>query len=238
MQRVAIAPQQRQEDAIFLTPEQQHYLYRVLRLAAGDRFLAMDGCGKTWIAQLEDTTAKIIDRLEVKTELPVAVTLGIALPKGNAFDDLVRCCTELGAAAIVPLLSDRVLLNPSPQKLERWRRIIREAGEQSERQILPTLSAPVRFNPDWLQSCAPVAGRYLCVARGEFPHLLTCLQSSLRLGEVEEIAIATGPEGGWTVAEVESAIAAGFQPVSLGKRILRAATAPIVALSILAAAIE
>jgi 16S rRNA (uracil1498-N3)-methyltransferase len=240
MQRVAIASQQKQDNKITLTPQQQHYLYRVLRLGKGDRFIAMDGQGQSWIAQLEEREAEIIETLAVQTELPVAVTLMVALPKGNAFDEIVRCCTELGAAVFVPILSDRVLLNPSPQKLERWRRIAKEAAEQSERQVVPRLAEPVPFNAQTLRSYF-TPHRYICVARGNFPHLLPCLQNTPLLGGEEErleVIIATGPEGGWTRAEIEDAIAAGFQPVSLGKRILRAATAPIVALSLVAAVAE
>jgi 16S rRNA (uracil1498-N3)-methyltransferase len=68
---------------------------------------------------------------------------------------------------------------------------------------------------------------------------LTCLQNSeFRIPNSEFLKVAIGPEGGWTESEVESAIAAGYQPVSLGKRILRAVTAPIVALALIAAVLE
>ncbi|MDY7013419.1 MAG: 16S rRNA (uracil(1498)-N(3))-methyltransferase, partial [Cyanobacteriota bacterium] len=224
---------------IILSSQQQHYLYRVLRLKKGDRIIAMDGKGQSWIVQLGDKNAEILEPVLIQTELPVAVTLMVALPKGNAFDEIVRYCTELGVSTLVPILSDRVLLKPSPQKLQRWRRIATEAAEQSERQWVPTVADPVPFVP----ASAPSSQRYICVARGNPPHLLSCLRNiqpcspSETVG-VGEIAIATGPEGGWTTEEIERAIAAGFQPVSLGKRILRAATAPIVALSWVAAIIE
>ncbi len=81
--------------------------------------------------------------------------------------------------------------------------------------------------------------QYICVARGDFPHLKDCLQHKGQMTNdigQETIVIATGPEGGWTAKEIESAIAAGFQPVSLGRRILRAVTAPVVALSLITAA--
>jgi 16S rRNA (uracil1498-N3)-methyltransferase len=243
MQRIAIAPPQRQNNTIILSSQQQHYLYRVLRLKQGDRFIAMNGQGQSWIVQLGDGDAEILEPLLVQTELPIAVTLMVALPKGNTFDEIVRCCTELGVTTLIPILSDRTLLNPSPQKLERWRRIAQEAAEQSERQQIPTLTPPVPFTPETLRADAPFSHPYICVARGNFPHFLTCLREFHSFPPSEAvgskgIAIATGPEGGWTNEEIERAIAAGFQPVSLGKRILRAATAPIVALSWVAAIIE
>ncbi len=232
LQRLAIAPSQLQEGKIILTTQQQHYLGHVLRLRGGDRFIAMDGLGQWWLAQLGVAQAQILEPIQIQTELPVSVTLMAALPKGNGFDEVVRYCTELGVACIAPVLSDRTLPLPSPQKLERWRRIAQEAAEQSERQIVPDILAPVPFRSGLC--AAKQSQRYIGVARGTYPHLLGCLSDSIP----PSMIIATGPEGGWTATEVEEAIAAGFQPVSLGRRILRAVTAPVVALSVVAAALE
>ncbi|MEA5504130.1 16S rRNA (uracil(1498)-N(3))-methyltransferase [Halotia wernerae UHCC 0503] len=231
LQRIAIAPSQLQQGQIVLTNEQQHYLVRVLRLRVGDRFIAMDGLGKWWLAQLETDQAQVLEPLLVETELPISITLMVALPKGNGFDEVVRCCTELGVACIAPVLSDRTLLHPSPQKLERWRRIAAEAAEQSERAFVPTVLEPVTFSSALINSVATHS--YICEVRGDYPHLNNVIKC-----DTSEIVIATGPEGGWTQREIESAIAAGFQPVSLGRRILRAVTAPVVALSLISAASE
>jgi 16S rRNA (uracil1498-N3)-methyltransferase len=231
LQRIAIAPTQIQATLITLTPEQQHYLKRVLRLSPGDRFIAMDGQGKWWLAELQTQQAQILETLTVETELSLAITLMVALPKGNGFDDIVRYSTELGVTCIAPVLSDRTLLNPSPQKLERWRRIAAEAAEQSERAIVPTILEPVAFNTAINKTTA--TQRYICEARGDYPHLNKLIEY-----QNQEIIIATGPEGGWTETEIENAIASGFQPVSLGRRILRAVTAPVVALTLISAIYE
>ncbi len=234
LQRIAIASSQLQQQQLVLTPAQKHYLYRVLRLQSGDRFIAMDGMGQWWLAQLTTTGgAEILEVVCVDTELPVAVTLIAALPKGNAFEDTIRICTELGVACIAPVLSTRCLLHPSPQKLERWRRIAKEAAEQSERAVVPTILEPVTFNCAIASTTA--SQRYICEARGDYPHLH---QAICKNAKTSEIAIATGPEGGWTKAEIEAAVNAGFEVVSLGKRILAAVTAPIVALSLIAANYE
>jgi 16S rRNA (uracil1498-N3)-methyltransferase len=233
LQRLAIAPSQLQDEKVVLTTQQQHYLSRVLRLRSGDHFIAMDGLGKWWLAQLAGAEAQILEPLSVQTELPGSITLMVALPKGNGFDEVVRCCTELGVACIAPVVSDRTLLNPSPQKLERWQRIAQEAAEQSERLIVPSILEPVPFAA--AISTTTATHRYLCVARGSHSHLQQALNS---VSTTSKILIATGPEGGWTASEVENAIAAEFQPVSLGRRILRAVTAPVVALSLAAAALE
>ena len=247
LQRLVITPQQQKEGEIVLTPPQQHYLSRVLRLGKGDRFIAMDGRGNWWLSELEAslTQAKIIESLCVQTELLGAVTLMAAMPKGNGFDEVVYQATELGVAGIVPVKSDRTLLNPSPQKVERWRRLTKEAAEQSERQIVPTVFDPVDFAASLQLTATLNAYRYICVARGEAPLLLNCLSAQpLNLETASSpngqpsIVIATGPEGGWTEAEVEQATAAGFQTVSLGRRILRSVTAPIVALSVVASVFD
>ena len=250
LQRLAVTATQICDRTIDLTREQQHYLNRVLRLQAGDRFIAMDGRGHWWSAVLEvretGLFASIAEEIAENRELPVEVTLMAALPKGNGFDEVVRQAAELGVASIVPVTSDRTLLKPSSQKVERWKRIAAEAAEQSERQIVPTILEPVSFDiavKDCFQKY-----RFICLARGENRHLWDCLVSlepprpplirGEQDGEELSIVIATGPEGGWTDGEVEKAIELGFEAVSLGSRILRAVTAPIVALSLVGAAFE
>ena len=250
LQRLAVTATQICDRTIDLTREQQHYLNRVLRLQAGDRFIAMDGRGHWWSAVLEvretGLFASIAEEIAANRELPVEVTLMAALPKGNGFDEVVRQAAELGVASIVPVTSDRTLLKPSSQKVDRWKRIAAEVAEQSERQIVPTILEPISFDIA-VKDCGQKY-RFICVARGENRHLWDCLvsleppQSSLIRGEQdgEELAIviAVGPEGGWTDPEVERAIELGFEAVSLGSRILRAVTAPIVALSLVGAAFE
>ncbi len=268
LQRLAVSSTQICDRKIDLTREQQHYLNRVLRLSEGDRFIAMDGRGHWWCAVLgvreTGLFASIAEEIAANRELPVEVTLMAALPKGNGFDEVVRQATELGVASIVPVTSDRTLLKPSAQKVDRWRRIAAEAAEQSERQFVPTILEPVSFDIA-VKDCGQ-KNRFICVARGENRHLWDCLvslehphsplirgeqegdggfdppQHPLIRGEQEggelSIVIAVGPEGGWTEDEVKRAIEFGFEAVSLGSRILRAVTAPIVALSLVGAAFE
>ena len=253
LQRLAITATQICDRTIDLTREQQHYLNRVLRLQAGDRFIAMDGRGHWWSAVLEEREtglfASIAEEIAENRELPVEVTLMAALPKGNGFDEVVRQAAELGVASIAPVTSDRTLLKPSSQKVDRWKRIAAEAAEQSERQIVPTILEPVSFDVA-VKDCGQKY-RFICVARGDNRHLWDCLIGIFDppfVGAVPpypppaggelSIVIAIGPEGGWTEGEVERAIELGFEAVSLGSRILRAVTAPIVALSLVGAAFE
>ncbi len=237
LQRLTIAPEQLYNQQISLSTEQQHYLGRVLRLGKGDCFIAMNGLGDWWLAQLQvqQGQAQVLKQISVQTELPISVTLIAALPKGNGFDQVVHQATELGVTRIVPLLSDRTLVVPSPHKVERWRRIAQEAAEQSERQVIPQVLAPLPFQAGLSQGTSGDCGlaSYLCVTRYSAPHLLHCLQHP-----PSGIQIAIGPEGGWTEAEIAQAISIGYQPVSLGRRILRSLSAPLVALSLVTAALE
>ena len=235
LQRVTIAAAQLHGKVITLSPEQQHYLLRVLRLQVEDRFIAMTGKGQAWLVRLSAIeTAQIIEEIEQRSELPIAITAIVALPKGGGFDDIVRAGTELGASAFVPVIAARTLLKPSLNKLERWRRIAIEAAEQSEREFVPQVSAPVAFEEAIADPHlrAPGGQLFIGVARQDAPHLRRVARAT------GPIAIATGCEGGWTQAELEAAIAAGFEPVTLGRRVLRAVTAPVAALAVLSAVLE
>ncbi|HTL89797.1 MAG TPA: 16S rRNA (uracil(1498)-N(3))-methyltransferase [Leptolyngbya sp.] len=228
LQRLVIVESQVQGSIVHLTSEQNHYLQRVLRLKNGDRFIALNGKGQTWIAVLESNQATLIESIQPSSELSVSITLMLALPK-TGFDDVVRQVTELGVDCIAPVISDRTLLKPSNNKLDRWQRIAQEAAEQSERQIVPTILEPRSFQSA-LESLE-ADSRYICAERSSTQHLLNC-----ELGK--SVSIAIGCEGGWTTQEIESAIAHNYQPVTLGKRILRAVTAPIAAASLIAGMIE
>lgn len=234
MYRLVIDFPELDQEWINLSSQQQHYLKRVLRLKDGDRFIAMDGKGRSWIAQIQDIRAKLVKPLLESTELPLNLTLIVALPKGNGFDEILRCCTELGVTAFMPVISERTLLKPSPQKVERWRKIALEAAEQSERQTVPLIDEPVDLATALTKVNKINNQGYICVTRKESNHLLTHLQKSLS----KSLIIVTGPEGGWTDNEVTQAINAGLQPVSLGSRILRAITAPIMAVSLITAFVE
>lgn len=240
MQRLTITLTQISQNCVVLTPEQHHYLTRVLRLKAGDRFIAMDGQGQSWLAELEPSVeqAALLEPVLTSNELPIPIVLLVAMPKAGGMDDIVRQATELGATEIVPVMSDRTLLRPSPQKQGRWQQIAQEAAEQSERQIVPKVHSPQMLMEALKSWSAAATTQYLCAERGDRIPLLHTLQHQLAQGPVHQIVLATGPEGGWTTAEVEGAIAQGYQPVSLGSRILRAVTAPTVALSLIAAVTE
>ncbi|MEL6816314.1 MAG: RsmE family RNA methyltransferase, partial [Cyanobacteria bacterium J06598_3] len=229
VQRITVKAQQCQGQKLSLEKDQSHYLTTVLRLRAGDTFIAQDGTGQQWLAALaqQPLVATIVEHLQPSEPLTASLKLIAALPKGNSFDQVVRQTTELGVTHIYPVLSDRTLLKPSEKKLARWKRIAQEASEQSERLTVPKISVPMPFKvcleqlsgegdseesqPELSQPNSQLNAqsnsqsnelRYLCVARGEVPHLLTRLmgQRTEKLAPVNSLSItlAIGPEGGLT----------------------------------------
>lgn len=230
MYRLVVSPEQIQQQQINLDSQQQHYLLRVLRLGNGDRFIALNGVGQAWLAEISNQSAYIVESVEIQTELTVSLSLITALPKGSGYEEILRCGTELGVSNFIPTISQRTVLKPSPNKVQRWQKIVTEAAEQSERQIVPTIYSPLKFNAA-LEIIPREFSKYICVARGDLPSLVSRLTDT----SGESMAIATGCEGGWTESEVKMAIDCGFEPVSLGKRILRAVTAPITVSSLVMA---
>ncbi|MGB7248338.1 MAG: 16S rRNA (uracil(1498)-N(3))-methyltransferase [Phormidesmis sp.] len=247
VQRITINLQQCRGASLTLEADQTHYLTRVLRLSAGDRFIAQDGQGQQWLAALgeQPDQAVLLETIAVAAPSMPPLKLIAALTKGNSFDQVVRQASELGATHIYPALSDRTLLKPSPNRLARWQRIAQEASEQSERARVPAVFAPVEF-----RTCLALAEheadlhslKYLCGARSaaqtDSPHLLAQLQTHLTSVNLPSVTLAIGPEGGWTTEEITVAIAHGYETVSLGSAILRAVTASITALSLVAATRE
>jgi 16S rRNA (uracil1498-N3)-methyltransferase len=238
LQRLVIALSQCIDNTITLTPEQQHYLTRVLRLKGGDRFYAI--CEQTWwLAQLDlsQAEAQLLEPVPMGTELEQPITLLAALTKGQGFDEVVRATTEMGITILIPLLTAHTVMNPSDGKLERWRRIATEAAEQSCRQVVPEIFAPLTFQQGLgLIQSEPFADQQclICVTDEDGINLGQALEHSPQLGTL----IMVGPEGGWTSEEKISAIAQGFLPVSLGRRVLRAVTASIAAVAVLSTHIE
>lgn len=251
-----------------LDRDQHHYLTKVLRLRPGAQIIVQLATGERWLAQVLPNGDRLsLNQLlpELPPE-PVVITLMAALPK-TGFDEVVRQATELGVGQILPVFSDRTVPKPKERsgkaqtetKGDRWQRIAQEAAEQCERREIPVIQPPQPLKAA-LSQLAPSGLCYLCVARNladltetwadrpPTPSLVSCLQQDLSRqqplapvigpGDRPQITLAIGPEGGWTLAEIEAAIAAGFTPVSLGPRILRAVTAPLVALAQVAAAIE
>jgi len=211
---------------------QAHHLTRVLRVEKGQKYEISDN-REVWLAEVETArrdlvTFRALERVEA-TEPPVRAALYIALIRFERIELLVEKATELGVERIVFFAAERSekgLDRAAPKRLERWRRIAREAGEQSRRIRLPEIEGPIEFR----ELLATAEGRLLLLDEApDGTPLLATLPA-------DRVSVLIGPEGGWTDRERTLAHEAGWRSVSLGPSILRTETAAIAALAALQAA--
>lgn len=221
-------------------PELVHQVGTVLRLKPGDSITLLDGQGweyRVVISTLDrrSLTAHVESRQQVDCEPHVILTLFCPLIRAERFEWLLQKGTELGVARFVPVLYAHTVHGDSAtagRKAERWTRIIREAAEQSWRGRLPELAPALSFAAALQQARICDLALLLWEAKNAEPLrdvLHTAAHSSA--SAQPSLAILSGPEGGLSQAELEQALAAGVRAVTLGPRILRAETAPLVALS-------
>ena len=203
----------------------------MLRLRVGDHVLLLDNSGREYEVELTALTATAAQGVvfgwkEGTSEPSVRLVLYQALIKGQRLDWLLEKGTELGIAGFVPIVSSRSLVRPSrpsSARLERWRRVIVEAAEQSGRCRLPEISPPLPFE----EACASAAGLRILPWEGEREASLADVLAAEE--PAAAVSLFIGPEGGFPLEEVELARQKRVRTVSLGRRILRAETAAIVA---------
>ncbi len=177
--------------------------------------------------------ASIIETVAGPPATPAQVVLAQAILKGDRMNWVIQKATELGVAAIIPLLTSRVIARPPAARIrtarERWQRIAVDAAQQSEHWEFPRVTQPMDLAE--LLKHVPHAGLYCALfERGAEQRI-----GSLSIDHTFRgtIVLAVGPEGGWTPEEMQELLDQRFQAISLGESILRSETAPLVALSIL-----
>jgi len=219
-----------------LAGPEAHHLTRVLRVEPGQKYEISDN-QDVYLAQIESArkdlvSFAIVERVE--TPPPALRSILVAsLIKFERFEWIVEKATELGAERIVPVETERTekgLARAAEKRLPRWRRIAREASEQSRRARLPEIDAPLGL----AQALQLAADHRYVLEEEAAPPILTRLPSERRAQD--RVAVLIGPEGGWTDRERPDIAVAGWAAVSLGLEILRAETAAIAALAILNAA--
>jgi len=234
--RFFVAPPLHAGESCVLPPGPTRHV-QVLRLQPGDAITVFDGQGGEWQARIEQigrsvVSVQIVEHLAVDRELAFEVTIAMGMPANERMDSVIEKATELGVAVIQPLLCERSVLRlageRADKKVAHWQSVAAAASEQCGRTRVPKVQ-PVGALSAWLASLAPQAtGRR---------HVL-----SLRAGRQgvaagqpgEPLLLLSGPEGGLSAAEEQAALRAGFQPMSLGPRVLRADTAPLAVLAALA----
>jgi 16S rRNA (uracil1498-N3)-methyltransferase len=209
---------------------------QVRRVQPGDVLQLFDGSGSDWPATVlavgrSEVRVTVGAAVPVQRELPRAVTLALAMPANERMDALVEKATELGVAAVQPLMSSRSVLRlageRAARKQQHWQAIAEAACEQCGRARVPVV-APVLELSAWLARLPREPGSHRL--------LLSLQHDALPLPErvppgAAPVLTLSGPEGGLAPEEEAAARSAGFLPVALGPRVLRADTAPLAVLA-------
>lgn len=221
-----------------LEGEGAHHLGRVLRAEPGQLYELSDG-NSAFVARIERISGEGVDfSLLEKLPAPVAcveICILAAIVKFDRFEWALEKATELGVSAVVPLAaerSDKALVSAAPKRAARWRKILMESAQQARCLAPPLLKDMVRPAVAFRESAASV--KVLLSERSPAAGLRTVFDeaaSKIREDGLPRIALAIGPEGGWTDREFEAACASGFREASLSGNILRTETAVVAALA-------
>ena len=208
------------------------HVARVLRMSEGAPLTLFDGQGQQASAVLIEAGRKrVVARIEAveagRGESPLPVHLGQAISKGDRMDYAIQKAVELGVAAITPLYTEhgdvRLKDDREAKKLAHWQAVAASACEQCGRATVPPVHSPVTLI-DWFAERDEALRLVLHPATDRALERETVPSS---------VALLIGPEGGLSHTEIDAALASGFSLLSLGPRILRTETAPVVALSLL-----
>lgn len=215
----------------FRLPENIVRHIHVLRLNAGDAITLFNGTGNDFDATLQaigkrHAECHITAQRQPENESPLQITLIQAISSGERMDFTLQKSVELGVRAICPIISERCVVRLSGERadkrVQRWQDIVIAACEQSGRSIVPTVLPIVSFS-DYLRQMPPEL------------HLMMSLRRATTLRDIapapQSLRLMIGPEGGWTPAEEQAALAAGVQTITLGKRVLRTETAAMAAMA-------
>lgn len=213
----------------FTLPDpESHHIRKVLRGRAGDAFEVVSNERRLYSAELkEGRQAVVTGEIAVTRGAPADVTLYQAVPKGRNMDLVVEKATELGVDRIVPLLTERTVVNVGEGKLDRWRRLAEAAARQSLQLRVPEVAEPMM-----LSDALKEASDSVLLHNGEG---LPALEDAVK---APEVGLFVGPEGGWSEGEIEMADEAGLALVQLGPYRLRSETAGIVSVARAQAAME
>jgi 16S rRNA (uracil1498-N3)-methyltransferase len=231
------------ETTATLAGAQAAHLGRVLRAQPGVEADVVAG-GRVFRSHITDVLADEV-RFELGEEVAAApalpVTLAMSVFKFDRMEWALEKATELGVATVAPLLAQRTekhLAQAAEKRVERWRRIVHEAAQQSRRSDVPQVEPPVKLSTH--VKLPPAALRIVLAEQEHATTLRQAVEEAMAAAgeELPQLEIAIGPEGGWSAAEETLFAENGWRAVTLGPRILRAETACITALSVVASLYE
>ena len=243
MHRFYIPPAAWNPNNLRLEEGEAHHALNVLRMKFGDRAVVFDGRGREATVEFGDGTKKSIPLRVVQSAtapaLACRIVLAQAIPKGKNMDFIIQKATELGAAEIAPLLSERTIVRveddrgEAESKREKWQAIAIEAAKQCGQNWLPEVGLP-KTPKEFLAARAKDFDLLLIASlQPDAKHPRVWLRDFEESKRPKSALMLVGPEGDFTPAEVAMAKAAGCRPITLGPIILRTETAAIYCLSVL-----
>lgn len=214
-----------------LPPDAAHHANHVLRLTVGDAVCLFNGEGGEYLGCLTEcgkrqTIVQLNDHYSLDRAAPVYAHLGLCILKREAMTAALARVTELGACTITPLFSAYCTVpeKTARKRLEHWRKTVIAACEQCGLNKLPIVNEPCALS-DWVGAAR---------AKHVIGYIALPEEVSIKPETADcDFHLLVGPEGGFAAEEAHQAVAAGFEPISLGDRTLRAETAPLVALAML-----
>ncbi len=221
-------------DSIAIVGQDAHHIARVLRMQIGEAVTLCDAHGTDYRCEIISITdgevrVSVKERVASATEPTTAVTLYQGLPKSEKMEWIIQKCVEIGITRIVPVSMSRCVVKldakDAAKKQARWQKIAAGAAEQSGRGIIPEIAAPISFD-DMLRQTA--SEKTVTFYEGGGAALDTLIDVNTR-----QVSMVIGPEGGFSLTEIEKLQQNGAHIATLGKRILRCETAPLVALSVI-----
>jgi 16S rRNA (uracil1498-N3)-methyltransferase len=242
MHRFHLPPDQCQPPALTLRDREAHHALHVLRVRVGEMVTVLDGNGRDFTCRVvgasrDSLTLSVIEEKFV-TPLPCAITLVQAVPKGKIIESIIQKATELGVARVIPLLSERVVMqldgDSATAKAEKWQQVAIEAIKQSGNAWLPKVEVPI--TPAELLARNEQAELFLIGSlRDGTKHPREHIELFVRQHQraPKSITIWVGPEGDFMPVELDAAQAAGALPITLGRLVLRSETAATYCLSVL-----
>jgi 16S rRNA (uracil1498-N3)-methyltransferase len=242
MHRFYLPPENCKGDSLKLAGGEAHHALHVLRLKHGDEIVVIDGAGSELFCEIEnlsrDSFSLRVTKRNSIAPPPCAITLLVAIPKGKIIESIIQKSVELGARKIVPLLSERVITRLDERdrehKREQWQQVAIEAVKQCGAAWLPKIETPMEIE------------KFLARKEKFDLSLVGSLQTERRhpreiISEFEKangrppksVSVWIGPEGDFTLDELEAIQNSGAQPITLGNLTLRVETAAIYCLSFL-----
>lgn len=234
-----VTKEQTAGDRIEITGDDVNHMKNVLRMKIGEQVTVSDGCDREYLCHIEEIfddhiELKIEDIFGVTNELPSEIVLFQGLPKGDKMELIIQKAVELGAARVVPVMTNRTIVKwdakKAKKKIERYNTIAKTAAKQAKRSVIPVVEEVVSFR----QACEMASELSANLIPYENAKGMNASRKAIAdIKGKQSIGIFIGPEGGFEKKEVEQAVAVGAIPITLGKRILRTETAGMAVLSIL-----